>query len=369
MQLLRKNFVAITVLCILLLAVFTNITVWAVQPSYPPGQGPKMKTLDNVEPRIPIGADTTPGDPNYEYIISNSGSYYLIEDVNTSKSGIKVDGNDVTIDLMGYSLNGLGAAGTNGIYMNGRSNIEIRNGTVRNFGGSGIYENGSGREHRVINIRALSNKYINIRLGGKGHLVKDCVAAETSISVGIFVGMGSTVTGNTAYGNSYIGIHTQSGCTVTGNTAYENGWHGIYAGPVSTVSGNITYSNNSSGIQAESSCTVTGNTASSNVSDGIRIGESCVAKDNICTHNGNGGDGAGILVLQHNNRIEGNNVSYNDRGIDVDCSGNLIIKNSASNNGTPATDNYSLTGTNTVGPIITATGTITSENPWANFSF
>ena len=33
------------------------------------------------------------------------------------------------------------------------------------------------------------------------------------------------------------------------------------------------------------------------------------------------------------------------------------------------TTNYAITGTQTIGPIITAAGTITSTNPWANFEF
>ena len=64
-------------------------------------------------------------------------------------------------------------------------------------------------------------------------------------------------------------------------------------------------------------------------------------------------------------RIEGNTVTRNDRGIDVDNDANFITRNSASQNGT----NYVITGVQTIGPIITATGTISNLNPWANFSF
>ncbi len=44
---------------------------------------------------------------------------------------------------------------------------------------------------------------------------------------------------------------------------------------------------------------------------------------------------------------------------------NFIIGNSASN----CTVSFAITGTQTIGPVITATGTITSSNPWANFSY
>ena len=80
------------------------------------------------------------------------------------------------------------------------------------------------------------------------------------------------------------------------------------------------------------------------------------------------GIGAGIHATAADNRIEGNNVTDNDRGIDVDTAGSLIVKNSASGNGPPATDNYVITGTQTIGAIVTATGTIAAD-PWANFWF
>ena len=64
------------------------------------------------------------------------------------------------------------------------------------------------------------------------------------------------------------------------------------------------------------------------------------------------------------NRIEGNNVIDSDRGIDVDVTGNIIIKNTARGN----TTNYIVAG-NTVGPILGISDPIVSTNPWANFSY
>lgn len=47
------------------------------------------------------------------------------------------------------------------------------------------------------------------------------------------------------------------------------------------------------------------------------------------------------------------------RTLDVDYSGSFIVRNTATGNST----NYSISGTQTIGPIVTATGTITSTNP------
>ncbi len=77
---------------------------------------------------------------------------------------------------------------------------------------------------------------------------------------------------------------------------------------------------------------------------------------------------------QNDNRIEGNNVTTNDRGIHVSASGNLVLRNSATSN----TTNYVISANNGYGPIvnITASGTAavtgnsaTSTDPWANFAY
>ncbi|MHC4618134.1 MAG: hypothetical protein ACYTEQ_10320, partial [Planctomycetota bacterium] len=78
------------------------------------------------------------------------------------------------------------------------------------------------------------------------------------------------------------------------------------------------------------------------------------------------------------NRIEGNNVTDNDRGIDVDDSNNIIIKNTASGNtgrgGSPSA-HYDIAANNSYGPIINVSGvgdisaTTGADHPWANFQF
>jgi hypothetical protein len=101
---------------------------------------------------------------------------------------------------------------------------------------------------------------------------------------------------------------------------------------------------------------------------------------NTCDRNGlgSGGNGAGIHSTNSENRIEANSVTGNDRGIDVDSTGSLIIKNSAATN----TTDYVIAASNRYGAIVNITAggaaavngnvaasTLTSTDPWANFSY
>src|SRR5690349_17632222 len=75
----------------------------------PPGPpAPSLKTLDQVEPRIPVDATHTPGNGNNVFIINQSGSYYLTTNVVgvPSRNGISIQADNVTLDLRGFTLFG-----------------------------------------------------------------------------------------------------------------------------------------------------------------------------------------------------------------------------------------------------------------------
>ncbi|MFZ5453194.1 MAG: right-handed parallel beta-helix repeat-containing protein [Thermodesulfobacteriota bacterium] len=192
-------------------------------------------------PGGPLGTRIT----SLPYTISAPGSYYLGGNLSyTGGDGITIASDHVTLDLMGFTITGPGSTNC-GIYMNGRKNVEIRNGTVSSWG-HGILEEGylTALGHRVINVRAVGN-FTGVLLYGKCHLIKNCRA--------------------TAGSPSKFGLHLQYRGTISGCATYNFSDHGIGIDGYGTISGNIvigpggTCSTEGVGIWAGVSTLVLGN--------------------------------------------------------------------------------------------------------------
>jgi hypothetical protein len=150
------------------------------------------------------------------YIVSKSGFYYLSGDLTSTGAGIIINVDNVTIDLMGFSLNGEGGLVTEGIAINGRKNVEVRNGTIRSFY-LGIHDStGGGANDRIINVRCLNNIQTGISLEGKNHLIKGCTLSDNIIA-GIILTGAATISGNMVY-NSTTCINFQGAGSIIGNT-------------------------------------------------------------------------------------------------------------------------------------------------------
>ncbi len=199
------------------------------------------------------------------YPINSSGSYYLSGNMSSDLTCITVTRDNVTIDLMGFMISG-GGLGTNGhgIYINNQDNVEIKNGTIRNFGLAGIYIP-NGTNHRISNIRAIDNSSIGIWLDSSNNVVANCVANNNY--TGIAVGPGSIVTGNIATNNTISGIVTDSGALVKNNIARSNG-SGIDTFTGSLLKDNIATDNQGNGIHPGANNLIYGNTAYDNNQSG-----------------------------------------------------------------------------------------------------
>lgn len=289
-----------------------------LQPTSPPG--PTMKTLDQVEPRTPI--------TSLPFNISTSGSYYLTGNLTCSGNGITVDFNNVTIDLQGFTITGNGSG--SGVYMVGRSNVEIRNGTIQNFQ-EGIKEvYASGRGHRIIDVRVIKNGWSGIYLVGYGHTVKGCTVLKNATSVtsgntgyGIYGGMRSLVAENVIHDNGtningyFYALIVGDGSVVTGNTVNNNGYHAV---------------NKAVGLLTGTCCVVKDNSVFENClacySDytGMSVATGCTVIGNCVYSNGTGSAGSSLngLIIGANSLAD-QNVAYNNAGTNLSAGSGSVI--------------------------------------------
>jgi hypothetical protein len=187
--------------------------------------------------------------------INQPGSYYLTGNFNGSSGGIDITYNDVTLDLMGFTIDGGGAVSDYGINIT-VSNVTIQNGTVRGFGLAGNYQDSTAASYaRLMDVQVLGNGTL-----GSGS--------------GIYL--------------ASINNHLER-CT-----AGDNGGYGIYAGNSSKLDNNI-YSNNTScttgqgGLHVSMDSRVTGNSQDRNISGNIYVaGDDNTIKDNHLTNSTNG---------------------------------------------------------------------------------
>jgi hypothetical protein len=344
---------------------------------------PTFKTLSEVEPRTAINLANTPGDADSLFRITQPGSYYLTGDVTgvTAKHGIQIAASNVTIDLMGFHLNGV-AGSLSGIHADAGagSNLTVCNGTVRAWGANGLslFVAAGSNNLQIRQVHALNNAAGGIVTGSGSPVttIADCVASSNAF-VGISTGESAVVTNSIANLNGQSGILVQFGSVVSHCIAADNGDDGIGSGG-GVVSECSAHSNQQDGIRMVNSGTISNCSALNNFGDGIEVTGNCLVLENTCRLNGSAGNtAAGIHATGNNSRIEGNNCIANDVGIDVDGTANLIVRNSTNGNATA----FAIVAGNTIGGIIAATtnaaaisgssasGTIGTTDPWSNIAY
>jgi parallel beta-helix repeat protein len=355
---------------------------------------------------IEVNSVNTPGDPTAVFVISQPGSYCLGSNTvgESGKDGIRIDADNVTLDLAGFAVLGVGGS-LNGILINNHIHIAIRNGSISGWGSAGL-EGTAGSLARIDDLRADVNVGNGIVINS-GSQVNNCIAFQNG-GVGIAVSNNVLVTGCVTSFNGGHGFLLGTACTIksclafantgsgiapsgvnyltvidcnanantgggigalarafiTSSTAEGNGVVGISVGASSTVSNCHASGNTGDGISASIGSAVTGCTASANTGDGIQVDNLSRVEGNTCQGNGAGtADGAGVHVTGRANRIDGNTVLSNDRGIDVDGGGNLVVRNDASLNAT----NYDIVAGNTNANVESPGPNFLLDRPWANF--
>lgn len=174
------------------------------------------------------------------YTINSPGFYYLGGNLTYSgtSEAITVNADDVTLDLMGFSLNCSSRHAGMGITITEQKNVEIRNGTVRGFNFALTEASSNGANHQVINVRVIDNN-VGVTLPGQGHLIKGCMASNIT-SDGLGIGSNGTIIGNVAQSCGGKGI-IGSG-TVSGNMVSDCGY-GIYFNGAGRLIGNTVVCN------------------------------------------------------------------------------------------------------------------------------
>jgi parallel beta-helix repeat protein len=361
-------------------------TSFSQGPLTPPGPpAPLFKTLQQVEPRVPISS--------VPITLSQPGSYYLTTNLTgvAGQHGITINGPRVTVDLMGFELRGVPGS-LSGIHMNPATSPQIRNGSITGWGQDGINgTNGGGGSIEDLRVSANGRWGISFNSGSQirkciasanGDVgiitsndveIDDCVAAGNGTH-GIQAGTGSTIrrcltVQNSAAGitgsgidglniiecnsefngsgiatlgqtivkdsfarsNRVAGIAVGPGSTVQGCNASDNGTNGISVDFGSTVQSCIAENNRGHGIVARNGSSIINCSARLNAFDSIQVDGDCIAANNSCD-NATGLQGVGIHALSGDNRIENNNLTDNRAGLRIDGSGNYVANNSVRNN-------------------------------------
>lgn len=364
---------------------------------------PTYKTLTQIEPRVEVNAVNTPGDATNLFKITKPGSYYLTGNITgvQGKTGIYIASSRVTLDLNGFSLEGVDGA-LEGIRVNADHGIIIRNGACYNWseGIDALETNGA----QLENLSATGNFTFGIKLG-PGGMATNCLARNTQGS-NFYIFTNSTVTRCVSRGGGARGFDVEENvvlneCTVSGaNTGFylagpavlnnciaddctKFGFHAIESAILTDC---LARNNGSSGFVAVARCRLTRCLARTNLegfyvdeanslvectaagqtSNGLRIIGNANTVERGTFHE-NGEDGIYVFGGKGNN-IDGNLCTYNSAyGVHLNEPDNLAVRNRARSN---TQGNYFFVANTDYGVILTNPGQgFTSSAAWANFAY
>jgi hypothetical protein len=160
------------------------------------------------------------------FTITDRGFYYLTKNLTTATNGIIVCSHDVTIDLMGFTINGPSPLSDySGISVSTSSdgvfNVTIRNGTIRNFS-KGI---NAPRTTQSMQLSTISN--ITIRECPNGILLNTGIVDNCKVYASPKTGFGiqiwNGIISKCYVSGANVGIDTVKGANIQENVAFYNG--------------------------------------------------------------------------------------------------------------------------------------------------
>jgi hypothetical protein len=341
-------------------------------PAGPPA--PTGKTLTEVEPRIPVNAETAPPDQAYDakFLITEPGSYYLTEDLAgvDGKSTIYIQSFDVTLDLNGFTVQGPRGAATvpsnAAIFVDGGRCV-VRNGRAGDSDGVGVLV--IGPDVTLDELIIFNGKHGGIDSGAVNTTIRECAIRDNGV-FGVNISAGnSRISDSSVFDTFGLGITVRDG-TVERCLIADTVGDAAIAASNSTITdcelrlnqfgivvvGSVVsdcYLNNSRGIRA-------------GTESNLRTGS--VIRDNTII---NSDPGAGIRAVVEANRIEHNTIIFtadtpSDIGIQTTGAGggNIVINNSVRGAATA----YDLDPADAAGPIIGPADLATTTSPVANIA-
>ena len=276
----------------------------------------------------------------YPAVIGAPGSYVLTGNLTPpgGSDAIAVVGNNVTLDLNGFTIDGAGV-GVNGIFAPLVLGLTVRNGVVTGFSGTGI---AAGASSKTFQVKVNGN---GTGIGSAtGCLIVESVvesnagrgieATECKVENNVIANNGVGITGNTNVivhnvirANTGGGI-TGEGCTIQQNVVTLNSVFGITDGflgpglppPIpqpglerTNIVGNTIESNLGPGVTLGRPGVVADNTVSSNAGNGILCGPGCVVRGNTVTlNNQTSAPASGGIVVGAGANVSENSIFLNN---------------------------------------------------------
>jgi parallel beta-helix repeat protein len=338
----------------------------SLEPPGPPA--PTMKTLAEVESRVPV--QSLPGSSVALYEITEPGSYYLVDNIvgGPGKTAIAILSSNVVLDLNGYALLGTPDSDSGINFLGGLQNCVVMNGIIRGWPLNSIFG---------VNCQACQ--------------VLDVLSEESgsrTSSIAVWMGFRSLVDGVTVRNHpSGPGVQVESLSAVRSTTVTASEIGFVLNGESCSIVESVATGNAGAGIQVNGSGLVSRCVSNSNL-EGVIVSGDVMVTDNVMFSNGHG-----VRLTGSNNRVDGNLVTTWDTGIEIEAgaSGNTVQRNlvgcAGSGTGIQAQENsrnlvfansvsacttpFDLDSANAVGEILdfTAGGIVTSGNPYANFRF